>query len=148
MKTLNNSRHIRKPNKSAGFTLIEVLVALVLVGVALPAMIIRIQSILDNTAYMEEKTYAYWIAENVMQEMILTQELEKDVTKSRKQTDIIEYADRKWHWKVETEETAQPGMYRIDVSVGFDEDSSLAALSGFILDPDFKIVIQNKLEDG
>ena len=35
--------------RSGGFTLIEVMVALFIVGVALPAMVMRMQSIVDNT---------------------------------------------------------------------------------------------------
>jgi|GEM_PF-5538562 len=50
-----------------GFTLIEVLIALMIVSVALPALMLRVQSVSDNTAYMEEKTFAYWVAQNKMQ---------------------------------------------------------------------------------
>lgn len=115
-----------------GFTLIEVLVALTIVAIALPAMLIRMQGILDHTSHMSEKTFAYWMAENKMQEMIITQKLQGTVVKTKKQQNTEEYAGINWFWKVEVEETAVEKMYRLEVSVGRDADSSIASLSGFL----------------
>ncbi len=119
----------RRSNK--GFTLMEVMVAIMIVGVALPALIFRIQSAVDHTAHMEQKTYAFWIAENKLQELVLTRRLQKIVPKAG-QNDTVEYAGEDWHWEVEVEDTALEGMYRFDIRVGKERDEWLANLSGFI----------------
>ena len=119
--------------KNNGFTLIEVLVALVIVGIALPAMVFRVQSILEHTSYIEEKTYAYWIAQNKMQELVLLKNLQNVVPKA-KQNDAIEYAGRTWYWKVDAQKTPVEKMYRLTVSVGPSEDNMMANLSAFMND--------------
>lgn len=121
--------------KNAGFTLIEVMVALVIVGMALPALVMRVQSIMDHTGYINSKSYAYWVAENKLQEMIITQQLQGDVTKKRKQQDTEEFAGTRWFWRVETEKTEIETMYRMEVSVGLTEDEILVTLSGFLFEP-------------
>lgn len=115
-----------------GFTLIEVLVALVVVGLALPALLTRMQSILDHTGYINTKTYAYWLAENKMQELIITQKLQGDVVKTKKKQDTEEFAGQNWYWKIEIEETPLEKMHRVEISVGLEEDKTLANLSGFL----------------
>lgn len=124
---------VRKRNR--GFTLIEVMVALVVVGIALPAMIIRMQSIMDNTGYMNQKTYAHWLAENKMQEMQIIQLLEGKATKTKKRQDTEEFAGVEWHWKIEILETEVEKMFRMEVSIGLEEDSNLATISGFLYEP-------------
>lgn len=118
--------------KNRGFTLIEVLVATALVGIALPALLFRVQSVLDNTAYVEDKTYAFWLAQNKLNELILQQEIDRSATKTKKDGDTVEFAERDWLWRVEVLETPVPKMYRITVEVGLEQDETLAALSGFL----------------
>lgn len=117
---------------SGGFTLIEVMVALFIVGVALPAMVGRMQGIVENTISIDEKTYAYWIAENKLQELQLTQEIQQSITRSGKQKDSLEYGGREWVWQSEVISTAVPEIFRLEVKVGLTEDETLASLIGFI----------------
>lgn len=118
--------------KSAGFTLIEVMVALFIVGVSLPAMVTRMSSIIDHTISIEEKTYAYWIADNKLQEFLITQQLEQSLNSTSREKDTIEYGGREWVWQSEVVVTAVPEIFRLNVTVGLTEDESLANLSGFI----------------
>ena len=118
---------------SGNASLVEVMVAIMIVGVALPALIYRIQSVVDHTAHIEQKTYAYWIAENKLQELMLTRRLQKLVPKAG-QNDTLEFGGDDWRWEVEVEDTAVEGMFRFDIRVGKEDDRDkwLANLSGFI----------------
>ena len=121
-----------------GFALIEILVAVLIVGVAVPALMLRMQSIANTTAYIEERTIAYWVAENKLQELMIEHQLTRAVTKLRSDSDILEYGGREWYWSVIIEQVPLPEildpakMFRVDVSVGLEEDQTLAMLSGFL----------------
>ena len=123
---------VPQTDRHSGFTLIEVMVALFIVAIALPVFLKSMHGLLDNTSHMRDKTHAYWLAENKMQEMMLEHEIKGDVTKTRKREDQEEFAGREWYWKVEMERTAVEQMYRMEISVGLEQDESLASLSGFL----------------
>ena len=56
---------VRKPNRgSAGFTLLEVLVALVIIGTALGASLRAVGSLTQNSADLRAAMMATWSAEN------------------------------------------------------------------------------------
>lgn len=126
------ARHCPGVNKpQAGFTLIEVLIALTIVGMALPALMLNVQSVSDNTSYLEEKTYAYWIAENRIQEIMLQRKVTQVLPKAR-QNDTIEYGGRDWFWQVDTQSTSLDGLFRVEVKVGLERDVWLATIAGFL----------------
>ncbi|MES2605538.1 MAG: type II secretion system minor pseudopilin GspI, partial [Pseudomonadota bacterium] len=50
-----------------GFTLIEVLVAMLVLALAMTAWQLRISSQLDNAGYLRDKTLASWVAYNELQ---------------------------------------------------------------------------------
>ncbi len=78
-----------------GFTLIEVLVALVIVAVAVAAVLGALTSAASSTIYMRDKTFAHWIASNRITELRLT----GVTTANGKQDGLLEYADRRWQWQ-------------------------------------------------
>ena len=124
----------RRPNnKQRGFTLIEVLIALSIVAVALPALVMRVQSVSENTGYIEQKTYAFWVAQNKMEELMLDYRLKNTFPKT-KLHDTVEFGGKEWYWEVEADTTGQEGVYRMQVSVGNDEDDILASYGAFIRD--------------
>jgi len=121
--------------KISGFTLIEVMVALMIVGLALPALMVSISSVVDNTGRMEKRTYAGWIAQNKLQEIMLTKELQNEIPKT-KLRDNIEYGGHNWDWEVDVteQETIVGKVFRFDIKVGEEnaEDGEwLVVLSGF-----------------
>lgn len=124
-------------NGARGFTLVEVLIAMVIVSLALPALVMRVQSVSENTGYIEEKSYAYWVAQNKMEEVLLDYRLKKTFPKTRVH-DKVEFAGREWYWQVQAKTTSMERFYRLEVKVGTDEEDILASVAGFVYEADQK----------
>ena len=144
---LKNNQSQILVRSTRGFTLVEVLVALVFVGLTLPALTLRVQSILDNSGHMDQKTVAYWVAENKFQEIILERKFDKVKEKPPKKKvkgkgkakkETYKFADVEWHITIESEvfETGIPDidddlMEQVIVKVGLQPDVQLVSLSGY-----------------
>ena len=51
-----------RDNKQRGFTLIEVMIALTVVAVTLPALLFMLSQQTDGTAYLRDRSVAQWVA--------------------------------------------------------------------------------------
>ncbi|MDB5773144.1 MAG: ral secretion pathway protein [Burkholderiales bacterium] len=73
---MNYLRHMskRSPRRAAGFTLLEVLVALVIVGTALGASLRAIGSLTQNSSALRGSMMATWSAENRLAQIRLARE--------------------------------------------------------------------------
>ncbi|MET0532707.1 MAG: type II secretion system minor pseudopilin GspI [Steroidobacter sp.] len=114
----------------AGFTLIEVAVALIVVSLGMLAVIETVGGSARNTSYMREKTVAHWVAMNKLTEVRLL----PSAPALDKSSDEIEMAGRKWRWTMEAKQTPVESIRRIDISVRPAEapdGSSMASVSGF-----------------
>jgi general secretion pathway protein I len=119
------------PRRAArGFTLIEVMVALVVVAVSMTAAILAVSERTRDGTYLRDKTLAHWIAMNVITE----RRLQPQAPAIGKTSDEVEFAGRRWRWTMVVDKTAVDTMRRIDVSVrtqDASEDTSLASVTGF-----------------
>jgi general secretion pathway protein I len=116
---------------AAGFTLLEVLAALVIISLGMLAVIEAIGQTASNSTRMRDRTLAHWIAMN----RLTTARLEPRAPKIAKTSDEVEMAGRRWRWTMEVSETPVQSMRRIDVRVaeagGADDERSLAQVTGF-----------------
>jgi general secretion pathway protein I len=113
-----------------GFTLIEVMVALVVVALGMTAVIQAVGDTASNSAYLREKTIAHWIAMNKLTELRLL----PTAPKVAKTSDDIEMAGRNWRWTMDVQATPVDTVRRIDVTVRpkeAGEKTSLASVTGF-----------------
>jgi general secretion pathway protein I len=113
-----------------GFTLIEVLAALVIVALGMLGVIEAVSQTARNGTYLREKTLAHWVAMNLITEKRLALEPPRVAETS----DEVELAGERWHWTLRVSETAVESMRRLDVTVraaDAPEDSSLASVTGF-----------------
>jgi general secretion pathway protein I len=119
---------------SGGFTLVEVMVALAVVAVALPALLFTLDQQIDGTAYLRERSQAQWVAANRLAEIRLLSARPGSLRSGRANGEL-EMAGQTWFWRSLTEETQIPGFYRVDVNVAAepgDAAPALASVSGFL----------------
>ncbi len=115
-----------------GFTLIEVIIALVIISISLTGMAVTMGSMLDNATVLRERTYASWIAQNRIVEMRLA----GTVPETGTTTGEVEYANTFWEWRAEVSETGVENLYRIDVEVSFPgAEGPIRKVTGFVGEP-------------
>ena len=113
-----------------GFTLIEVLAALVIVALGMLGAIEAVNQSTRNATYLREKTIAHWIAMNIVTE----QRLQAEPPSTSEQKGELDFADERWHWTLKVTQTAVQTMRRMDVSVRratAPDGTALASVSGF-----------------
>ena len=114
-----------------GFTLIEVMVALAIVGLALPALLFQVMGNVDTEAYLRDKALAQWVAENRLAETRLMRRMGQRVL-SGTASGVEEMGGRDWRWRVQALPTSVDGMRRLQVEVGPQGGEKLISLVGFI----------------
>jgi len=115
--------------RAAGFTLVEILVALAVLAIALTAAAHALGSASDTTAALRERMLARWIAEDKLAEL----ELKRDWPSLDTKEGDAEMGGRKFHWIQETGATPVAKMRRVEMSVLLPGAKvPLAHLTGFI----------------
>jgi general secretion pathway protein I len=99
--------------RAQGFTLVEVLVALMIVAIALAALMIAVSGTARTSGYLRDKTLAQWIALNRLTEVRL------NLTKFGQNTDTgeVDFGNRKWHYDTRYFDTSIGTMKRVVVRV-------------------------------
>ena len=121
-------------NNNAGFTLLEVMVALFVVAVAMGGAIKVIENAAQNTSRMTDKTFAGWVAMNKITELRLSSEWPK----TGKVKGESEMSDRKWNWEQNTIETDDEKVRRVELSVWGENKDDLdpfVTVVGFLTKP-------------
>jgi general secretion pathway protein I len=115
-----------------GFTLIEVLVALVIVVLGMSALLETLGSAADTAGWLRDKSFAQWIAFNQLATQRLSGSLPTDGTTDGE----LDYAGRHWRWRQIVTDMGFPGLFRIDVMVEpadtstVDEKGWMATVTG------------------
>ena len=110
----------RKRIKQQGFTLLEVLVAMVILSISLLAAIKVASEVTNSAIYLQDKTIAQWVAMNKVAEMRLAKELPK-AGRSNGEEDM---AGRSWRWDILVKNTAYPTLREVEVGVKPASDDS------------------------
>lgn len=108
-------------NKSNfGFTLIEVIVAVAVIAFGLSATIKTVSTVTRNTAYLNEKIIATWVAQNAM--ALYELDIESNATKETSGSQEI--AGIEWYWTKTLVDTEDPDIQRVEIDVRRDEDDN------------------------
>lgn len=118
---------------SKGFTLIEVMVALVIIAVTLGAIVDGNTSSTRNAIHLKNKTIAYLVANN---ELVKTRIGKKWPRVSRTRGEET-MANQEWHWVKNVIKTDDANLRRIDIEVSLnnDKDYVIYQLTGFMAAP-------------
>lgn len=116
--------------RSRGFTLLEVLVALVIVGLGMIAVFEQLNQMLTTTARLRDKTFATWIAEDRITELQVNGQY-PDVGERR---DELEMARAEWTYTIKVSQIPGREMRRVDVTVSYADTPNdiLAEVAGFV----------------
>jgi general secretion pathway protein I len=97
-----------------GFTLIEVLIALVVVALGIGALLSTLTASAGSVADMRDRSFAEWVALNRISEVRLQRQRPEVGTTDGE----AEFGGSRWQWRQEVSDPEMAGMLRVDVSVG------------------------------
>jgi len=106
---------MQKKSNIAGFTLIEVLLALVIISLAMMAGLSSTQSTTNNLHYVQDRTLAYWVAQNALVSMQLKLNGLRPV--AGRWMGHMTMAEREWYWSAYSNPTANPDIVQILLEV-------------------------------
>jgi len=124
---MKNANHLYK---TQGFTLIEVLVALVILAVALLAVMKVTRDTVFDTDYVQKKMASRWIAMNVLSEMQLG--LKAAPVKQKTVFGQTTMLGTHWSWRSGVVLKTSAGYRRVYVSV-FKNGRQVNRLEGFLM---------------
>ncbi|MCP3689852.1 MAG: type II secretion system minor pseudopilin GspI [Gammaproteobacteria bacterium] len=111
------------------FTLIEVMVALMVIVISLVAIFDSASSSTWRTSYLKEKTISTWVAQN----QVSLYRAKKTWTGTSNLSGDLSMAGVEWEWKMHISKTDDPLLRRIEVDVYLNgEDSIKGSATGFI----------------
>jgi general secretion pathway protein I len=120
---------------SKGFTLIEVMVALLVIAVALGGAVKVMGNGARNASLLSQKTFAQWVGLN----QLTTTKLKGVWLKTGSSKGKTEMAQQKWEWEQKVIKTEIDTVRRLEVSVYVlprdSADSPQATVVGFFAKP-------------
>lgn len=116
-----------------GFTLIEVLIALVIVSLGMMAVKTQLDRYVLTARFMEDKTLASWIGSNKVVELSTAQSWPAIGDSDEE----VEFAGRLWLLEIEISATQVENLRRVDVDVAYADapQTIVQRVSGLIEPP-------------
>jgi general secretion pathway protein I len=109
---------MQRPFRLSGFTLLEVMVAMVILAFGMMAVHKMLNDYVHTSVEIESRALASWIATNKLTEIAVgptwpsIDEYEEDV----------EFANRQWRCEIKVSETEVTNLRRVDVAVFLEND--------------------------
>ena len=139
--------------KARGFTLVEVMVALAVVAIALPAVLTALYQQIDDVGYLRDKSMAHMVAANKLAEMRLVIGSTRSL-QAGKDSGQTELAERDWYWWLQTTTTEVAQFFRVEIVVAAEEEQrdrplyTLVAFMSADLQVDLEALVPGSDETG
>ena len=119
--------------RRAGFTLLEVLVALAVLAIAMSAIIRAATQSVETVSVLREQTFASWVALNQVNQLLLDAKPWPDEGSRAGKADL---AGRAWRWEARFAKTEDPDLRRVVMTVRAGENGpELSKLMAFRATP-------------
>ncbi len=99
--------------KQRGFTLIEVLIALVIVAIALGALLSAMGSHVNHSRQLKDKAISHWVA---MQAVIMIQTKMIALPPKQETSQKTKMFNQTWYWRAKASATPIPNVEKIQIS--------------------------------
>jgi type II secretion system protein I len=122
---------------SAGFTLIEVMAALMILSMVLGGVISMVHQYADQRGRMSSKLFASQVAWNSLLEQYRYSEgwVARSERASRPRKGVEQQHGQDWRWQTEVKPAMGKDMYRYEARVSLDNDGrTVSALSLYIIE--------------
>ena len=103
--------------RRAGFTLIEVLVALMVFAIVGFAVTSRVGDIVNQTFGLERRTVAHWVAENHLNRMRIARRSTTEPIVTGRDRERVLMSGREWHLDIDVQDTEHPWVRRVEIDV-------------------------------
>ena len=117
------------PRHKSGFTLLEVMIALLVITLGMGAVIVTTGESAWKSSHLRESTIASWVAYNE----IALYRAKRTWGSVTRRSGEAEMANVEWKWEMELSETDDPSLRRMDVEVFIKGETAVKArVTGFI----------------
>ena len=120
-----NKVTLARKAKQAGFTLIEVMLAMAVFAIAGVALLGVADNNYRHISHLEEQMFANWVASN----QLVSASLDKTWPPRNNKKGKVEMAGRTWYWQQRVIKTANKEMRSVVIEVRLDEDAELVTAS-------------------
>jgi general secretion pathway protein I len=112
----------KQSNKTSGFTLIEVMLAMAVFAIAGVALLSAATNNARNISYLEDKMFANWVASN----QLVATHLVKTWPPKNKLKGEVELGGRTWFWHQKVVKTTDKNMRQIVMEIRLKAGDELA----------------------
>ncbi|HCD26097.1 MAG TPA: type II secretion system protein GspI [Gammaproteobacteria bacterium] len=118
------SHRCKTAARRAGFTLLEMLIAVLVIAVVGTSVAVALGESAGQTSRLEQRTLAHWVASNHIHEMRIAQRLNKAPLAEGKRATRKYMADQEWLIETEVKATDQELIRRVEIDIFLvtDED--------------------------